>query len=165
MVRSEFKYVYFFLGLCWFIISCADKPNFSEAPQIEFVSFSKTVLSQGNVLQDTTFLTISFTDGDGDIGSENNTERNIFIIDNRTDTLYTDYKIPVIPQEGANNGIQGTIRMMMFSACCVFPDGIPPCESPAEFPDQQVNFDIYMIDNAGNMSNTITTPSITFICD
>jgi hypothetical protein len=144
--------------------SCAKKPSFSDTPTVEFVSFSKTTLFQGSTFEDTTFLTLKFTDGDGDFGSDDST-RNIKIFDNRTGDLFTDFKTPDIPQDGANNGVQGTIRLMMFSTCCVYDDGTLPCDRTEEFPQQEINFDIYVTDKAGNKSNTITTPSWTLICN
>ncbi|MBT8189613.1 MAG: hypothetical protein KJO29_04230, partial [Bacteroidia bacterium] len=72
---------------------------------------------------------------------------------------------PEIPSIGAQNGIEGEIQVKLFTTCCIFPGLIPPCVNPPEYPTNEITFDIYMFDDAGNQSNTITTQSVTLICD
>jgi hypothetical protein len=148
------------LGLVMF--SCARTPNLSEIPQIEFISLSKNVMRQGIQDTDSLIITISFTDGDGDLSSP---EPNIFVVDNRTDEIYASFSVPEIPTSGLSNGIVGTIEMTIFNTCCIYPDGFPPCERNVFFPENELTLDIYMVDRAGNKSNTITTPRIRLLCD
>ncbi len=150
------------------IYSCINAPNFSDIPEIEFVSFSKLALNQAPLNSDTILLTISFTDGDGDIGfDENSPGVNLIIIDNRTDQFYDRFRIPAIPEQGANNGVSGDIRMVLLNTCCVFPPvaSIPNCESPPNFPFNDLSFRVFMVDRAGNKSNEITTPMIQLRCN
>jgi len=148
------------------VYGCIQKPDFSEVPELEFVGFSKTTMNQGTVNNDSTTLIVNFTDGDGDIGFASDVfETNLTVVDNRTGNLYSNFKIPAIPEQGANNGVSGEMRILLLNTCCTFPDGIPPCESPEEYPTNELTFDIYMVDRAGNMSNVITTSPITLLCN
>jgi hypothetical protein len=157
-------FILIFCLIC--IYSCADKPNFTDAPQIEFDSFSKNIMNQGSLNNDTTFLFLNFSDGDGDIGfGLGNSNTNVFITDNRTGEKYAPFRIPTIPVEGANNGVNGKIRLMLFTTCCIFPDEIPPCEVVEDYPTNELTLDIYIVDRAGNQSNTITTQPITLLCN
>lgn len=145
---------------------CVTSPDYPIEPQIEFIGFSKSELEQGSLNNDSLTMIISFTDGDGDLGSPPETaEKNLFVIDNRTGEIFNSFKTPVIPEEGVGNGVSGEIRVLMFTTCCIFPDNIPPCESPDLYPSNEITFDVYIIDRAGNESNTITTPVVTLLCD
>jgi len=145
---------------------CVTSPDFPVEPKIEFVGFTKNQLRQGSINNDSTYLIISFEDGDGDLGlDESILETNLIVIDNRTEQIYNQYKTPLIPEEGVGNGVQGEMRILMFTTCCVFPDNIPPCESPDLYPTNDITFDVFIVDRAGNQSNTITTPAITLLCN
>jgi len=150
------------------VVGCINSPNYSDVPTIEFVAFSNLNMSQSPLNSDTTIVTLDFTDGDGDIGFGLDTQgENIFVIDNRTGDFYDRFRVPAIPPQGANNGVSGTINMVLLNTCCVFPpqDSIPNCESPSQYPDNELSFTIYMTDRAGNKSNEIVTPAITLLCN
>ena len=160
-----------FLGisiLCTGIYSCINSPDYSDTPEIEFVSLSNLQMSQRPLNSDTTVVTLTFKDGDGDIGFSTGTPgENIFVIDNRTGEFYDRFRIPAIPEQGANNGVSGTINMVLLNTCCIFPpqDSIPACESPSQYPDNDLTFTIYMKDRAGNKSNEVQTPIIKLACN
>jgi hypothetical protein len=156
--------------LAWAVmmVACVKPPNYPDSPTLEFRNFSKTELRQGAFGEDSVVLTLFFTDGDGDFGSASNSiERNIFMRDNRTGQTFREYKAPFVPEEGAGNGISGTIDIVILTTCCVFDlaTGIPPCEKPAAFPTNTLTLDIFIKDRAGNQSNTITTPPLTLRCN
>ena len=135
----------------------------SDVPQITFVGFDRSSMVQGDLNTDSLFLTIDFTDGNGDIGSSStSSDLNLFIYDNRNGEIYDNIKLPEIPQDGAGNGVKGTITLKIFNGCCLFTDK-PNCTVvPTEV--NKLSFDIYMLDQAGNQSNTITTSVIDLIC-
>jgi len=151
------------------LAACATAPDFPIEPQIEYVGVSKLSMTQNSLNTDSIFITISFTDGDGDIGgvSKESFTQNIFITDNRTGQNYDQFRIPDIPQQGATNGISGEIIMRVYTTCCLFPEGAnaQACDAPPDFPTNVLELDIYMIDRAGNRSNTITTEPIILLCD
>lgn len=121
---------------------------------------------QNSLNTDSLFLKISFRDGDGDLGSRpGEAVTNILVIDNRTNEVYDRYKIPVINEQGSQNGIEGDITVKLFTTCCIFPDEIPPCVSPIQYPENKMSFSIAMADDSGNESDTIVTPEITLLCN
>ena len=162
------KYILLFLFIVSYF-SCTNAPDFTDEPQIEFVGFNATQIAQGLTTEIAFTLKIFFTDGDGDIGfalTNINAPTDVNIIDNRTGELYGQFRIPQVPEQGSNNGIQGEIELNLSSTCCVFPDmEIPPCSNPSEFPTNDLTLDVRIQDRAGNWSNTITTPSITLLCN
>ena len=142
------------------ITACLRPPDFPIEPEIEFISFSKSTLVQG-FFNDTTVVVFSFTDGDGDLGSD--TVQNVFIEDNRTG-FEVEFTIPTIPSQGNNNGISGEISIEIYSDCCILPDNPFPCQPSTTFPTDTLTYDIYIIDQAGNQSNTITTSPLVLLC-
>lgn len=146
--------------------ACVTAPEFSDIPEIEFVGFSNNTMVQNSLNTDSTFVRFTFTDGDGDIGFDSDVfDQNIFIIDNRTDDRYDSFKAPEVPEQGASKGISGEVTLRLFTTCCLFPDNIPPCESPPDFPRDTLTLDIFIVDRAGNMSNRVTTTPIVLFCD
>ncbi len=143
------------------IVSCNIAPDYPDEPVLEFVSFSKLSMVQGRTLNDSLFLTIKFTDGDGDIGSLS--EVNLRIIDSRTGNNYSQYRVPKIPEQGANNGVSGTIKIKLFNTCCLQPDGDEVCED-VTVASNRLSLSIVMTDRAGNTSNTLTTPELLLEC-
>jgi len=117
----------------------------------------------GALNQDSLLVYFSFTDGDGDLGfpqaerTENN--RDLFVIDTRTDNILDQFHIPYIPPKGASNGIQGTAQIVLFTTCCS--SGCDPNQGITD----EVIFEIYVKDRSGNQSESIFTSPITLICD
>ncbi len=147
-------------------LACSTEPGFSDVPEISFVSVSKDTLIQNSLNTDSLFLTIAFRDGDGDLGTgQEGVFQNIVLTDTRTGVIFDRFKIPNIPVSGLQSGIEGQIIMKVFTTCCIFPDGTPPCLNPSEFPSNDLVFSIQMTDDNGNQSNVINTDSILLICD
>jgi hypothetical protein len=144
--------------------ACLDAPNYPDEPEIDFISLSKTVMQQGSLFEDSTFVKISFTDGDGNLGDEDRV--NIFLKDQRdTSETFTTFKIPFIPEEGAGNGISGEITLLLFTSCCIYDNGQAPCTPSTFQPTDTLVYDLYIEDRAGNASNILTLPEITLLCD
>jgi len=161
---SVSKVGYFILALLslW---GCIESPNFPIEPRIEFIGMTQDTLKQGNFQQDSLIVVFKFEDGDGDIGrTDQEPENNVFFIDERTGTLDNTFGIPEIPQEGAGNGVEGEIRILLFSTCCIYPDGSDPCTINENFPVDSLRYRIYIKDRAGHVSNEIVTPTITLLC-
>ena len=154
------------LGLLLFVVSCATDPGFDNVPEITFLDISKDTLIQDNLNTDSLFMRITFKDGDGDLGTENqNFKENIIVTDLRTGVISNRFNIPPIANGGLNSGIEGEITMKIFTTCCIFPDGTPPCQNPADFPTNALSFEIEMIDDKGNRSNKVTTSVVTLLCN
>ena len=153
------------LALCLFI-SCATDPGFSDTPEIDFISFSKDTLVQNSLNTDSLFLTISFRDGDGDIGTgAEGIMENIILTDTRTGVVFDRFKVPELPIGELNSGIEGEISMKVFTTCCIFPDGTPPCLAPPQFPTNELSFEIELVDDSGKRSNKLITQSVLLLCN
>ena len=111
---------------------------------------------------DSLTLIIGFEDGDGDIGNELGINMNV--IDNRTGNVYDSFRLPPISEQGANNGVDGTIAVKLLNTCCFEPITMEPCIQDAGFPVDELTLDITITDRAGNVSNVITTPAISLQC-
>ena len=145
---------------------CLDSPNFPDEPFIEFVSISRDTLNQGIFQQDSLIVRFKFQDGDGDIGRTNQqASNNIFFIDERTGTLDNTFGIPEIPQEGAANGVEGEIRIVLYTTCCIYNDGQDPCIPNPSIPFDTVQYRIYIVDQADHKSNEILTAPIILRCN
>lgn len=125
---------------------------------------NKDTMVQSFFNDDTVQIAFSFIDGDGDIGNQENSNRiTLFIEDLRTGQLYDRFSIPAIPSNG--NTLRGEMYVSIFTSCCVFPDNIPPCESPENYPTNELDLQITLFDRAGNPSNIIKPPTITLLCN
>ena len=145
--------------------ACVSAPDYPIEPYIEFTGQSKNLMIQDRSNTDSVYINLSFTDGDGDIGIESDSiMTDIFVIDTRTGDIQDRFKTPAIPPEGTNNGVSGKIRLLIYTTCCSFPDGIPPCEAPEQYPFDTLSYQVYMVDRAGNVSNTIETDMIVLSC-
>ncbi|MEO1262277.1 MAG: hypothetical protein AAFZ15_25955 [Bacteroidota bacterium] len=158
------------LGCIAILAACTNPPDYPVEPAIEFVSVSKDTLQRGSLFNDTTFIKFSFTDGDGDIGDdENGDELRLFLTDSRNGFV-NDLRIPYVLEPGASNGIRGEITARVFTSCCIFPE-VPPFGvvdgclfTWDEMPYDSLTYDIYIEDRAGNRSNIITTSPIYIRC-
>lgn len=142
--------------------ACVSRPDFPVEPVLEFISMDKNQMVQNSFNTDSVRVTFSFTDGDGDIGD--NDSLNIFIRDNRDQFIAAQYRLPELPPEGAGRGVRGEITVTIYTTCCIFPDGTPPCEASLQYPTDTVRYEIFMIDRAGHISNTIKTDPIILLC-
>lgn len=154
---------------CWVLLglsSCVNPPDFPEEPVLTFESLSKSEMLQGDFNEDSLFVLLSFTDGDGDIGRPTtDSTRDIVVFDNRTGKVQERFKMPEVPEDGTGNGIEGEITIRLFNTCCLFPGTFPPCSKVAQYPFDTITYDIYISDRAGHQSNTVTTTAVILRCD
>jgi len=142
------------------ITACVQPPDYPIEPEIEFLSISKSEVLQAI---DTFIIAFSYTDGDGDIGLDlDDPDNNVIITDSRTGFEET-FKVPVIPQQGATNGISGKISLLVFASC--FLNSNPICLPTPNANPEEIVYTVRMFDKAGNESNTIQTSPIMLICD
>jgi hypothetical protein len=147
-----------------FLLSeCATPPDYPDEPVITYKYMSGNSMKQNsNSLADSLLLTFSFTDGDGDLGSNDSVA--IFIEDGRDGFDKPPYKIPFIDQQGAGNGISGEISILLNTTCCTFGNGYPPCSVVPNIPYDTLTYRVYIRDRAGHKSNLIETPQILLYC-
>ncbi|MEO5907492.1 MAG: hypothetical protein ABIQ11_12250 [Saprospiraceae bacterium] len=146
--------------------NCLDAPDFSDTPYIEFLDNTKDTLRQGNFMEDSLVVSFRFEDGDGDLGRDDEElENNIFFVDERTGTIDYTYGIPAIPEEGAGNGVEGIVKIILFTTCCIYNDGVDPCQPNPNIPFDTVQYRIYIKDQADHKSNEILTSPIILRCN
>ena len=151
---------------------CVQPPDYSDTPVIEFKSMTKDTLLTSRYGGDSTTIILSYTDGDGDLGSmANDTSSRVFLFDSRDNSPKAAYTLPFIEQQGAGNGISGDISIFIksdnnaFKFCCIYGGNLPPCElDPAPQNTDTLTFKIYIKDRAGHVSNVVETAPIILIC-
>ncbi|MEM1320465.1 MAG: hypothetical protein AAGG75_09420 [Bacteroidota bacterium] len=162
-IASQYTIISLFAIL--FVLSCTKPPDYPPEPVIEFKSLSKGFLTQG-AFGDTLLLTISFTDGDGNIGDDEN-RANFILTDLRDGQAFVTFSAPLIPVQGANNGISGEISVIIDAGipiCCLYENGLNPCTPSADFPTDTVIYEVQIMDRDSNMSNIIQTDPIILRC-
>jgi hypothetical protein len=151
------------LGICAAFSSCVRPPDYPIEPQLSLPT--SNVLSKTSMLQgykgDSLYLTLNFTDGDGDIGFAKG-DSTLFIIDTRDNSRIDDAQgVPAVPSQGAGNGISGEIRIKLLSTCC---KTLRPCQPTPAQPKDEVIYEVYLKDRAGHISNKLKVPAITLLC-
>ena len=123
-----------------------DEDGLSVIPQLTFESISPTSIEEfGGPIT----FSISYQDGDGDLGENDPNVKNLFLQDTRNGITY-EYRIQELAPKGADIAIIGTIDIVLNTTSIT--DGSN---------EQKVTFNIYAIDRAGNSSNTITSSPLT----
>lgn len=151
------------------VTACVKRPDYPIEPVIEFMSMNKQTIAQGSpsAQSDTLAITVSFTDGDGDLGNGEGVV-DIFLTDSR-DGFEETLQLPDIPTQGTGNGISGEITVRIFNKpfniCCTFPTGQEPCTASTVFPIDTFSYAIRIKDRAGNFSNSVQTSVITVLCN
>ena len=140
-----------YLGLVFLMIFFAackkDEVDYSDVkPQIEFISITP---SNATEFEDELALTISYRDGDGDLGENAPEVKNLFVKDSRNGLTY-EYRIPQLAPSDTEIIIEGNLEIDLNTVAIV---GTGDSET--------VTFDVHIVDRAGNISNTITTSTVT----
>lgn len=142
-MMKQVLYSLLFIGF----ISCSDDDSeVSNTPEIEFLSITPSSTTE---FQEEVTLVIKYKDGNGDLGENNADVKNLYITDQRNDVVYS-FRIPQLSPTGSSVAIEGNLDIDLNSLSVV---GAGSSES--------VVFSIYVLDRAGNQSNTITSSAIT----
>lgn len=153
-----------FSVLAAIVFSCVTPPEYPVIPDIEFLKMSKNTLPRLYDGPDSILVTLSFTDGDGDIGTGAN---DLFYRDDRDGAILPG-KIPEVPKLGASNGIKGEISFIIDNSCCNYPEEYlseNECEEIFnEFPFDTINYTVYIVDGKGNHSDTVSLPPVYIRC-
>ena len=149
------------------VLSCTKPPDYPDEPVIEFVGMDRNTMVQDPLGLEFIRMTISFTDGNGDLGSPTNDTSHVFVVDNRFDPPREQtIAIPLVPELGTGNGISGEATFIVYSSCCIYP-GVPfsDCTPLEGFPTDTIIYDIYIYDRSGNKSNVIQSEPVILLCD
>ena len=139
-------FLLFYTGLFW----CACTPNFSSSiPEIQLEELGPEHIV---ALEDSIYMRISFFDSVVDLGENLTSENNIFVVDERLELVH-EFRISNMVPGGVEVPIQGELEWTIPSVFLTNSNG------ESEF----VTYRIYLVDRAGNKSNTITTAPITIL--
>lgn len=162
------KYFLFLFSLTLIVASCAKAPDFPREPFIEFREVRNYHIAQTD-MADTIVFTVYFEDGDGDLRPDQNGSPNVFLRDQRDSSIAFSFASPPIPTEGSGNGIRGTLELrasfLRGDICCLYESGQPPCTPAIPMRTDTVYYDLFLFDEAGHQSNTITAGPIFIRCD
>ena len=128
------------------LFSCEKEQVISDTPIIEFKSISPTTVQE---YSDDIIITITYSDGNGDLGQNDPDIHNLFVEDNRNGIVY-QFRIPHLAPDNNSIAIEGDFNITINGS------GITN-----ESSSQQVNYSIYVTDRVENKSNTIITSNIT----
>lgn len=145
--------------------SCSQEESADSIPKISLKQLSKTSMIQGDLNQDSLWLVINFEDGDGDLGFGSlDSKQDLFVTDLRTGNLHDAFKLPDLPP--SNGDLQkGSISLLIYTSCCIFPNNIPPCSTPAQYPTDSLSLELYLIDRNLNKSNILNIQEIIINCN
>lgn len=161
------KYTYYALVFCLLLLmsSCIKKEEFPDVPRIKFVSFDK--IDNGLGYDDKGIITISFTDGDGNLGlaaDETNPPYdsssiyyyNFFLTYYErqhgefiaVDLPFTNNaRFPLLNKNDADKPLKGEISIELYIN-----------NFSSEF--DTIRFEAFITDRTLNHSDTITTPAV-----
>lgn len=147
MMLRNTLYILLLLSGIILIASCKkEEVEISDVPEIEFVS-----VTPQNVIeyQDSLVFTISYRDGDGDLGENGNNIDNFFLTDSRNDVTYK-FRIQQLAPDNANIPIQGDLNIVLQNTAVLNGQA-----------SESFTYSMYLKDRAGNQSNTVTSSTIT----
>jgi hypothetical protein len=136
----------FLLGAALFLAACDKTTEISDIPEISFESVVPNVVTE---YQDSLYFTISYRDGNGDLGENNTDDHNLFIQDSRNDVTY-GFRIQQLAPTNADITIQGNINVTLDNTAII--DGGT---------SESVSYTIWVVDRAGNESNRVSTSTVT----
>jgi hypothetical protein len=146
LIHNRYTIIYL---LIFFFIACKKEKNpISDTPEIAFVSVTPATLQAYN--EKLTF-TISYIDGDGDLGENNADAKNFFLVDNRNNVTY-HFRIPELAPTGSGIAIKGNLNVSLDNAGLSGDDSV-----------QIYNYTIYVKDRAGHESNRVGTSPVTVL--
>ena len=128
------------------LVCCNKNEELSNIPQLTFQNLNPTSIIE---FDGPITFSIIYQDGDGDLGENNPNINNLFLKDQRNNIIY-EYRIQELSPNGANIAITGSIDLVLNTTSIT-----------DESNEQEAIFDIYVIDRAGNQSNTISSDPLT----
>ena len=165
-----------FILTFWFITGCVKVPVYPDKPEISFKSVSRPSITEG----DTVTFTLSFTDGNGDIGPEPGTTPqdtnlffckqpfdstnlffsdpafNVYFLDLR-DSCWNHYASSFIQPTGKYDDLSGELDIIVGGFCKKFP--------PVAGQQDTLTYEIFIKDRSGMYSNRIRSTPVVIQCN
>ena len=135
---------YFFSGilviLTLFFNDCSKgEEGISSSPEISLIHAGPQVIK---AFTDSIYFSIEYIDGDGDIGSNDAEQENLFVEDTRMGLIYA-FRIHQLSPKGTNPGIKGRLNFSLENTVLSGKDS------------EIVTYKIWLIDRAGHKSNNL----------
>ena len=159
------KLVFMAFGLGYLIIGCHKKEQYPIEPVLEYISYygTDTTDLNSNAIHKG-LLTLGFTDGDGDIGLEENQtdppyDANLYIYQygiHRGTLIFIDtlsFRIPNVTPESENKSLKGEIDLDLDIIYV-----LPPFDTI-----DSVQYEVYLLDRNLNKSNIVTSEEISLL--
>ena len=153
-MKNRIQYILLFSFLAY-LLSCSNDNVFPVEPEISYVDISPKEVRQ---FRDSIIIKFSFTDGDGDLGNDDNQILDMVLIDDRVndpvnpitpEQATIPYSLPNLTPKTRNPAIQGTITIL-----------VAPTAIRLGLPEDLTSFNIQVKDRAGHESNVIQTEPI-----
>ena len=143
MMKRLLSYIFILLvGLS----SCKKEEDPRDpVPRIEIISIQPSIIKE---YQDSVLIVVEYYDGDGDLGGVGADDYNMFAIDRRIDIPF-EFRIKELVPGGVAVPVSG--RMNLVIRNLFITDGST---------QQQVDFEVYAVDKAGNESNKEITSKV-----
>lgn len=146
------KSTIFFLSIGMLIIqACTEvnnEPAFSIIPAISIKDISTDTIIQA---QDSVVITISYQDGDGDLGESDPDKPTVFVQDQRLNEPDGLHLAPLTPA-GEELSIKGDLKVVL-----------PDLFILGNGQQQTTKMRIWLVDRSGNKSNEVVTPTLTIM--
>lgn len=128
-------------------LSACDKLTaISEVPEIVFESVVPNVVTE---YQDSLYFTVSYRDGNGDLGENNTDNNNLFIQDSRNQVTY-GFRIQQLAPDNSDIAIQGNLNVTLPNTAIINGGA-----------SESVSYSIWVVDRAGNESNRVSSSTVT----
>lgn len=127
------------------LIASCKKDDTDPTDPVPVITFESVTPATVQEYTDSLVFTISYADGDGDLGENDADVKNLFLTDVRNQVTY-EYRIRQLAPTGANIPIQGNLNIVLDHTAIL--DGST---------SETAAFEIYVVDRAGNVSNTVTS--------
>ena len=139
-----------FFGLMIFS-GCQKDSGKSKVPEIIFTGLTGTEMRSGSS-EDSIGIRFTLIDGDADLPGQD--ENGVYIYSKKKPT-FVGHPYPPIPEQmlDPKNGIEAQITLWVKAAFYIDSTGVP----------DTFNFDLYVVDAAGHMSNVITTADVVLL--
>ena len=141
-----YRKLFIVIGMLGFLSACTEPETISEIPEIAFESVVPNVVTE---YQDSLYFTISYRDGDGDLGENNTDNNNLFVQDSRNQVVY-GFRIRQLAPDNATIAIQGNLHITLPSAAIINGGA-----------SESVSYSIWVEDRAGNESNRVNSSTVT----
>jgi hypothetical protein len=128
-----------------FMSSCKEEYPFGASPEIAMIKYGPDTVRQ---FVDSIYFSISYNDGDGDLGENDTDADNLIVTDTRIGVKHT-FRIKQLVPGGAQVPIKGTLNF-----------SIPNTFLTGSSNQEELSYSIYVKDRAGHQSNVLTAGPI-----